>query len=83
MAFLEFRRQGCDYAVIECGVGGRLDATNIIDDPVCSVITSIGYDHMPLIGDSLDEIAFEKAGIIKRGKPCVVGPTVFARKPIK
>jgi len=69
--------------VIECGVGGRRDATNIIDDPVCSVITSIGYDHMSVMGDSLDDIAFEKAGIIKRGKPCVVGPTVVARKSIK
>jgi dihydrofolate synthase/folylpolyglutamate synthase len=51
--------------VIECGIGGRLDATNIIDDPICSVITSIGLDHMELIGDTLDLIANEKSGIIK------------------
>jgi len=83
MAFLEFKRQDCDYAVVECGIGGRHDATNIITDPVCSIITSIGYDHMSVIGHSLDDIAFEKAGIIKKGKPCVVGPTVFPKKLIK
>ena len=52
--------------MIECGIGGRLDATNIIDDPICSVITSIGLDHMDLIGNTLDEIAHEKSGIIKK-----------------
>jgi dihydrofolate synthase/folylpolyglutamate synthase len=68
--------------VIECGIGGRLDATNIIDDPICSVITSIGLDHMDLIGNTLDEIAHEKSGIIKKKIPCIIGPTCLERKPI-
>ena len=82
IALLEFRRQGCQYAVIECGIGGKLDATNIIDEPECSVITSIGLDHMDVIGDSLDAIASEKAGVIKQGLPCIVGPTCADRQPI-
>ena len=82
MGFLEFKNQGCEYAVIECGIGGRLDATNIIDNPICSVITSIGLDHMELIGNTLDEIANEKSGIIKKEVPCIIGPTCLSRKPI-
>jgi len=77
MAFLEFQEKGVDYAVLECGIGGRLDSTNIVDSPVCSVITSIGHDHMDVIGNTLGEIAFEKAGVVKRGVPCVVGPTAL------
>ena len=75
MGFLEFQRQGCDYVVLECGIGGKLDATNIVDEPECSVITSIGHDHMEVIGNSLDEIAAEKAGVIKPDRVCVIGPT--------
>ena len=81
MAFLEFRRQGCDYVVLECGIGGKLDATNIVDSPECSVITSIGHDHMDVIGNSLDEIATEKAGVIKPNRACVLGPTA-TRQPV-
>lgn len=61
-----------DYAVIEVGMGGRLDATNVIT-PLISVITNIGYDHMAILGNSLEQIAFEKAGIIKTNVPVVIG----------
>ena len=82
MALLEFQDQGAEYAVLECGIGGRLDSTNIIDEPVCSVITTIGLDHMDVIGNSLEEIAYEKGGVIKKNIPCIVGPTARMRKPI-
>ena len=72
MAFLQFARRGCDAAVIEVGLGGRLDATNIVV-PEASVITSIGLDHCELLGHTLAEIACEKAGILKPGVPVVMG----------
>lgn len=72
MAFDHFRNEKVDIAVIETGLGGRLDSTNIIT-PSISVITNIGYDHMTLLGNSLSEIAAEKAGIIKRNIPVVIG----------
>lgn len=72
MAFEHFSREGVDVAVIETGLGGRLDSTNIIT-PVLSVITNISLDHTSLLGDSLGKIAFEKAGIIKPGVPVVIG----------
>lgn len=72
MAFSFFAEQQIDIAVIETGLGGRLDSTNIIK-PVLSVITNIGYDHMNMLGDTLEKIAFEKAGIIKPGIPVVIG----------
>ena len=72
MAFDYFAQQKVDIAVIETGLGGRLDSTNIIT-PELSVITNIGWDHMNLLGDTLEKIAFEKAGIIKEGIPVVVG----------
>ena len=72
MAFDYFAQQNVDIAIIEVGLGGRLDSTNIII-PELSVITNIGYDHMNLLGDTLTKIAFEKAGIIKPGIPVVVG----------
>ncbi|HWB92361.1 MAG TPA: folylpolyglutamate synthase/dihydrofolate synthase family protein [Puia sp.] len=72
MAFDYFARQNVDIAIVEVGLGGRLDSTNIIT-PELSVITNIGYDHMNLLGDTLAKIAFEKAGIIKRGIPVVIG----------
>lgn len=75
LAFLYFARQKVDAAVIEVGLGGRLDATNIVD-PLVSVITSISYDHTDLLGNTLTEIAGEKAGIIKPGRPVVVAPQV-------
>jgi dihydrofolate synthase/folylpolyglutamate synthase len=73
LGFVYFERQEVDTAVIEVGLGGRLDATNVVT-PVVSVITSISYDHMALLGNTLTEIAGEKAGIIKPGIPVVVSP---------
>jgi dihydrofolate synthase/folylpolyglutamate synthase len=70
MALLHFKRENVDIAVVEVGMGGRLDATNIIT-PEVSVITSISYDHSEFLGNTLKEIAHEKAGIIKRGIPVV------------
>ncbi|HEY4289722.1 MAG TPA: folylpolyglutamate synthase/dihydrofolate synthase family protein [Puia sp.] len=72
MAFDYFVQEKVDIAIIEVGLGGRLDSTNIIT-PDLSVITNIGYDHMQFLGDTLPAIAFEKAGIIKKGVPVVVG----------
>lgn len=73
LAFLYFARSALDVAVIEVGLGGRLDATNVVT-PVVSVITSLSYDHTHLLGDSLESIAAEKAGIIKPGVPVVSAP---------
>lgn len=75
MAFEYFAKQQVDVAVIETGLGGRLDSTNIIT-PELSIITNIGWDHMNLLGDSLNKIAFEKAGIIKQKTPAVIGETI-------
>lgn len=74
MAFDFFARQSVDVAIIEVGLGGRLDSTNVIT-PVVSVITNIGYDHTDILGDTLPQIAGEKAGIIKPGIPVVIGET--------
>jgi dihydrofolate synthase/folylpolyglutamate synthase len=71
VAFLAYRSLGCDMAVIETGLGGRLDSTNIVDSAV-SVITPIELEHTEWLGDTIGKIAFEKAGIIKPGKPCVL-----------
>jgi dihydrofolate synthase/folylpolyglutamate synthase len=81
MAFDYFVRQSVDVAIIEVGLGGRLDTTNIIT-PVLSVITSIGKDHMDFLGDTLEKIAIEKAGIIKTGVPVVIGETNPATAPV-
>jgi len=72
MAFDYFAQEQVDIAIVEVGLGGRLDSTNIIL-PELSVITNIGYDHINLLGDTLPKIAFEKAGIIKKGVPVVIG----------
>ncbi|MBU6447007.1 MAG: bifunctional folylpolyglutamate synthase/dihydrofolate synthase, partial [Verrucomicrobia bacterium] len=74
MAFLYFQEEQVDIAVIEAGLGGRLDATNVIV-PILSVITSIGLEHTAILGDTLELIAREKGGIIKPNVPLVVGPT--------
>lgn len=73
LAFLYFFIKKLDYVVIEVGLGGRLDATNVIK-PIMSVITPIGYDHMHILGDTLEKIAYEKAGIIKKNIPVVSAP---------
>ena len=72
-AFLAFSRTPADYLILEVGLGGRLDATNVIDAPALSVITTIDYDHQQYLGDTLSLIAHEKAGILKRGRPAVIG----------
>jgi dihydrofolate synthase/folylpolyglutamate synthase len=73
LALLAFARAKVDLAVMEVGMGGRLDATNVVM-PAVSAITSISYDHTAILGDTLTKIAFEKGGIIKPGRPVVVGP---------
>ena len=67
MALLYFKEQGCDAVILETGLGGRLDSTNAVGVPKVTVITKIGYDHMAILGDSLEQIAGEKAGILKKG----------------
>lgn len=85
LAFDFFDREDVDFAVVEVGLGGRLDSTNVIT-PVLSLITNIGFDHMQFLGNTLEEIAFEKAGIIKPGIPVVISEKqpettpVFERK---
>lgn len=81
MAFDYFVHQKVDIAIIEVGLGGRLDSTNIII-PELSVITNIGFDHMNMLGNTLAAIAFEKAGIIKKGIPVVIGETHPETAPI-
>src|SRR5689334_18535088 len=70
MAFEYFVKEEIDIAIIETGLGGRLDSTNVIT-PLLSVITNIGRDHVNILGDTLEKIAFEKAGIIKTNVPCI------------
>ena len=81
LAFCYFRDQQVDFAVIECGLGGRLDSTNILT-PVLSVITSIGLDHMALLGNTRAAIAGEKAGIIKPGVPCIIAESDDETRPV-
>ena len=81
MAFKYFAEQKVDYAVIEVGLGGRLDCTNIIT-PVLSVITNISFDHTQFLGNTLAEIAGEKAGIIKPGVPVVIGEYIEETRPV-
>lgn len=81
LAFDFFARQKVDIAVVEVGLGGRLDSTNIIT-PEVSIITNIGYDHVQLLGDTLEKIAGEKAGIIKPGVPVVIGETNNLTAPV-
>ena len=73
-ALMAFAETSADYTLLEVGLGGRLDATNVIAKPALTIITPVDLDHQQYLGDTLAEIAGEKAGIIKRGVPCVVGP---------
>jgi dihydrofolate synthase/folylpolyglutamate synthase len=81
LALIYFLEQQCDICVIETGLGGRLDSTNIIT-PILCVITNISLDHVSILGDTLDKIAFEKAGIIKKDVPVVIGETTVETKPV-
>lgn len=73
LAFLYFKRMGCDIVILECGLGGRFDATNVIKTSLLSIITGISLDHTAILGDTLEKIAWEKAGIIKDGVPVIFG----------
>ncbi len=81
MAFDYFAQQKVDIAIIETGLGGRLDSTNVII-PMLSVITNIGFDHMDLLGNTLPKIAYEKAGIIKPNVPVVIGSAIKETLPV-
>lgn len=81
MAFAWFARQKPEVCIIEAGLGGRLDSTNVIT-PCLSIITNIGYDHMDILGNTLEQIASEKAGIIKPGVPVVIGETLPQTLPV-
>ena len=73
VALLYFKQEQCEYTVLETGLGGRKDSTNAVEHPILSVITHIGYDHTEILGNTLAEIAAEKAGILKSGVPAVFG----------
>ena len=73
-ALLAFSRSPADYCILEVGLGGRLDATNVISNPAMTAITPVSLDHQQFLGDTLPKIAFEKTGILKNGSPCIVGP---------
>ena len=81
LCFQHFAYHKVDIAIIETGLGGRLDSTNVIA-PILSVISNIGWDHMDMLGDSLDKIAFEKAGIIKAKTPVVIGEALSVTEPV-
>ncbi|MDE5777469.1 MAG: bifunctional folylpolyglutamate synthase/dihydrofolate synthase, partial [Lachnospiraceae bacterium] len=81
MAAVYFKKQDVDYAIYETGMGGRLDATNVVKPELC-IITSVGMDHMQFLGDTIEQIAEEKAGIIKQGVPVVYFHRNFTVKDI-
>lgn len=81
MAFSYFHEKKVDIAIIEVGMGGRLDSTNVIE-PLLSIITNIGFDHKQFLGDTLGKIAYEKAGIIKHRTPVVIGETIEETKTV-
>ena len=82
MMFLYFKRKDVDIVILETGMGGRFDATNVIKENLCSIITQIDLDHTERLGKTRDEIAFEKAGIIKNGRPVVAGEMDAAAKKV-
>lgn len=83
VAFMYFAKNNCDFVVLETGMGGRLDATNIVKTTVLSVITSISLDHMQFLGETIEEIASEKCGIIKSGVPVVSYPNSAVKNIIE
>ena len=80
-SFVAFKQMGVDIAIIEVGIGGMYDSTNVIDPLVC-VITNIGLDHIKILGDTIEEVARQKAGIIKPGIPLISGVTSDEAKPV-
>lgn len=81
-ALLAFSETPADYTLLEVGLGGRLDATNVIETPALTAITPVDLDHQQFLGTTLEEIASEKAGILKRGVPCLVGPQHEAARDV-
>ena len=77
-AFVLFAETPADVLLLEVGLGGRLDATNVIDAPAAAVVTAIGRDHADYLGDTVEAVATEKAGIFKRGCPAVIAPQDYA-----
>ena len=78
LAFYAFAQNNADVLLLEVGLGGRLDATNVVENPALSVITSIGMDHMNFLGDTIEEIAVEKAGIVKNNAPVIIAPQKYS-----
>ena len=72
--FLYFLDKKVDYVLLETGMGGRLDATNVVAAPICTIIASVSMDHMNFLGNTIESIAYEKAGIIKKNVPCIIYP---------
>ena len=83
MAFLYFKDMKTDIVILETGMGGRLDATNIIKNPVLTIIVSISLDHLDRLGKNIEEIAFEKAGILKSETPVIISSNNAGREVIK
>jgi len=83
LGFYLFAKHSADILLLETGLGGRLDHTNILENPLVTVITTLSLDHTHLLGETIEQIAFEKAGIMKPGMPCVVGHQIFdAARPV-
>ena len=78
LGFLAFSRFDADILLLETGLGGRLDHTNIVENPLLTVITTISCDHTAMLGDTIEKIAFEKAGIMKPNVPCLIGHQIFS-----
>merc|ERR1739847_208283 len=76
MALKHFEEQGVECAVLEAGLGGRIDATSAIEHSVVSVVTSVGLDHMHILGNTVEDIAAEKAGVFRTGSHAVIGPSM-------
>lgn len=82
LAFLYFLEEKVDVLLLETGMGGRLDATNVVDKPICTILSSIRLDHMAVLGNTIDAIAYEKCGILRDDVPCVVYPKNQAAMPV-
>src|SRR5882757_11024402 len=81
-AFVLFARHPADVLLLEVGLGGRLDATNVIERPLASIVTPVSMDHIEFLGDTLEKIAFEKAGIFRAGVPAVIAPQAEAASAV-
>lgn len=82
LAFLYFYEMNIDIVLLETGMGGRLDATNVVEEPICTIIASVRLDHMRVLGNTISQIAYEKTGILRDGVPCVVYPVNADAMPV-